>query len=74
MLCETHVKQFATPAVLSKSGYRQVKDTKVRGDCDYCRDDNVECTLFLREDDFSAVWGYRDTQRVKREYGALCAH
>jgi len=73
MLCCSDVRRFATPAVLSKYGYRQVKDTKVIGDCDYCRDKNVQCTLFLREDDFQAVWGYRESQRVKREYGAICA-
>lgn len=72
MLCEDHVKQFATPAVLSKYGYRQVKDTKVAGNCDYCKCHTV-CTLFLREDDFNAVWGFRERQRVNREYGAICA-
>lgn len=72
MLCEAHVRAFATPAVLSKYGYRQVKDTKVAGNCDYCKVHQV-CTLFLREDDFNAVWGFREKQRVNREYGAVCA-
>ena len=72
MLCEDHVRQFATPAVLSKYGYRQVKDTKVSGNCDYCQQ-HVTCTLFLLEADFNAVWGFRESQRVQREYGAICA-
>lgn len=73
MLCDADVRRFATPEVLSKYGYRQVKDTKVLGDCDYCRNKFVQCTLFLREDDFNAVWGYRESQRIEREYGAICA-
>lgn len=73
MLCDDHVRQFATPAVLSKYGYRKMTDYPyVIGNCDYCKIQD-QCQLFLREDIFSEVWRTKDQQRRDREYAAICS-
>ncbi len=48
MLCDEHVRQFATPKVLSKYGYRQADGLHqyVRGKCDYCQAE-ARCSLFI---------------------------
>jgi hypothetical protein len=72
LLCKDHVKQFATPAVLSKYGYRKMTDYPyVIGNCDYCKV-NGQAQLFLREDDFNSVWLTKEQQRKDREYAGIC--
>ncbi len=72
LLCDDHVRQFASPAVLSKYGYRQVTDyPHVIGNCDYCKI-HGKCQLFLREDNFAEVWRTKEQQRRDREYAAIC--
>lgn len=74
-LCDDHVKQFATPAVLSKYGYRQADAVPtalglypyVMANCDYCQD-HGRCTMFIHESVFSKVWKTKEQRRRDREY------
>lgn len=72
LLCEDHVRQFATPAVLSKYGYRHMTDYPfVIGNCDYCKVPG-HMQMFMREDLFAEVWRTKEQQRRDREYAAIC--
>lgn len=71
VLCDQHTRQFATPAVLSKYGYRKMVDYPyVIGDCDYCKV-RGQCQLFMREDIFDQAWRTKEQQRRDMEYGAI---
>lgn len=72
VLCDAHTKQFATPKVLSKYGYRKMTDYPyVIGDCDYCKV-RAQCQFFMREDIFNEVWRTKEQQRRDMEYSAIC--
>lgn len=63
LLCADHVKKFATPAVLSKYGYRKVDDYPyVMGNCDYCGLHD-KCRVFSHESVFGDVWKTKDEKR-----------
>lgn len=56
LLCSDHVRQFASPAVLRKYGYRQMKRFPyVQGTCDYCGVPD-RCQVFSHESVFNDVW------------------
>lgn len=56
ILCRDHVRDFATPAVLSKYGYRQMKRFPyVMGNCDYCGV-HERCSVFSHLSVFDEVW------------------
>lgn len=56
LLCSEHVRQFASPAVLSKYGYREMKRFPyVMGNCDYCGVPE-RCKVFSHLSVFDQVW------------------
>lgn len=70
-LCDDHVRQFATPAVLSKYGYRQMVDyPHVMGNCDYCQVFG-KSQMFIREDLFAEVWRTKEQRRRDYEYSTI---
>lgn len=72
LLCSDHVRQFATPAVLNKYGYRRVDDYPyVMGNCDYCQL-HTQCTMFIHLSLFAQVWKTKEQRRRDLEYGAIC--
>lgn len=79
LLCDDHVKQFATPAVLSKYGYRKADAVPtsmglcpyVMGNCDYCQV-HQRCTMFIHLALYSQVWRTSEERRKDREYSAIC--
>lgn len=71
LLCSDHVKQFATPSVLRRYGYRQVDDYPyVMGNCDYCQL-HERCTMFIHESLFAQVWRTKEQRRRDHEYAAI---
>ncbi len=56
LLCEEHVRAFATPKVLSKYGYRLADGpySVVTGRCDYCQV-HGHCTMFIHTTLYSQV-------------------
>ena len=79
LLCSDHVKQFATPAVLRKYGYRQADAVPtslgmypyVMGNCDYCQV-HTRCTMFIHLNLYEKVWRTTEQRRRDYEYGAIC--
>ena len=79
VLCDDHVKQFATPAVLSKYGYRRADAVPtslgmypyVMGNCDYCQV-HTRCTMFIHLSLYEKVWRTKEQRRRDHEYGAIC--
>jgi hypothetical protein len=62
-LCEDHTRQFASPSVLSKYGYRKFDAySHCMADCDYCGIFD-KCQVFTHESIFSDVWKTRDERR-----------
>lgn len=78
LLCDEHVKQFATPSVLRRYGYRQADAVPtamglcphVMGNCDYCQL-HTRCTMFIHEALYAQVWKSSEQRKRDREYGAL---
>ena len=71
LLCADHVKQFATPAVLNKYGYRKVDDYPyVMGNCDYCQV-HSQFTMFIHFSLFAQVWKTKEQRRRDHEYGEI---
>lgn len=56
ILCSDHVQKFATPSVLRKYGYRQMRRFPyVYGNCDYC-EKHERCQVFSHVSVFKDVW------------------
>lgn len=56
ILCDEHVRKFASPKVLLKYGYRQMQRFPyVMGNCDYCQV-HERCQVFSHESVFNDVW------------------
>lgn len=71
ILCDDHVRQFATPAVLSKYGYRRHDDyPRVMGNCDYCKLYSP-CTLFQHLSLFGQVLRTKAQRRADYEYATV---
>lgn len=71
VLCEDHVRQFATPKVLRKYGYRQMVDyPHVMGNCDHCKVFG-KSQMFMRTDVFSEVWRTKEQRRRDYEYSTI---
>lgn len=66
-LCPDHDKQFATPAVLSQYGYREMpRFPYAMADCDYCGE-FTKCRVFSHESVFSDVWSTKEDRRRELE-------
>ena len=65
LLCEDHVRQFATPAVLSKYGYRKAEApyAAVMGNCDYCQVE-ARCTMFIHLSLYAQVIRTKEQRRA----------
>lgn len=73
MLCDDHVRQFATKPVLLKYGYRRHDDYPVvMGNCDHCRIFG-KCTLFQHLSVFGEVLRTKAQRRADYEYGQFVA-
>lgn len=71
VLCGDHTKQFATPAVLSKYGYRRHEDYPVvMSNCDYCKS-FLPCALFQHETLFGQVLRTKAQRRTDYEYATV---
>lgn len=71
LLCDDHTRQFATPQVLSKYGYRRHEDyPRVKGNCDYCKLFG-DCALFQHESVFGEVLKTKAQRRADYEYAAI---
>lgn len=71
LLCEDHVRQFATPQVLSKYNYRRHDDyPRVIGNCDYCKQYG-NCTLFQHLSVFGEVLKTKAQRRADYEYAQI---
>jgi hypothetical protein len=71
ILCEDHVRQFASPQVLRKYGYRQMIDyPHVMGNCDYCKVFG-KSQMYMREDVFAQSWRTKEQKRRDLEYSTI---
>ena len=63
ILCDEHVRMFASPQVLRRYGYRQMTDYPyVMGHCDYCKVFG-QSQMYMREDVFAESWRTKDQRR-----------
>lgn len=66
-LCPDHDRQFATPEVLSKYGYREMpRFPYAMADCDYCGE-FTRCRVFSHESVFADVWKTKEDRRREIE-------
>ena len=71
ILCDEHVRQFASPQVLRRYGYRQMTDyPHVMGNCDYCKVFG-QSQLYMREDVFAESWRTKEQKRTDMEYATI---
>lgn len=72
LLCEDHVRAFATKPVLRKYGYRKADDPHpyVMGNCDYCQL-HTKCTLFIHDTLYADVWRTKEQRRREHEYATI---